>query len=64
MLIESASTIGRLSREGDLWSGARSCLEHGASRSFCVNDFEERCNEKETKDEETKIVRRGVEIVR
>jgi hypothetical protein len=31
---------------------------------FCVNDFAERCNEKETKNEETKIVKWGVKIVR
>ena len=38
--------------------------QHGASRSFCVNDFAERCNEKETKNEETKIVKWVVGIVR
>jgi hypothetical protein len=39
-------------------------LTHGASRSFCVNDFAERCNEKQTKNEETKIVRWRVKVVR
>lgn len=31
---------------------------------FCVNDFAERCNEKETKDEETNFVKWVVWIVR
>jgi hypothetical protein len=49
VLIESASAIGRLSKEGDLWSGARSCSIHGASRSFCVNDLREDATEKRRK---------------
>jgi hypothetical protein len=31
---------------------------------FCVLDFQERCNEKEAKDEETNFVKRVVEIVK
>ena len=39
-------------------------LEHGASRSFCVNDFGKRCNDKETEDEETNFVKWEVWIVK
>ena len=39
-------------------------LNHGRVPLFCVNGFCERCNGKETKDQETKIVRWVVKIVR
>src|SRR6266853_3560004 len=58
------AAIGRLSSEGDLWSGLRRCLRIGVARLFCVMDFGERCNEKERRIEETKIVKRMVKIVK
>jgi len=42
----------------------RPCVYTGASHLFCVNDFAERCNEKEAKNEETNFVKWVVQIVR
>lgn len=50
--------------EGDLWSGLRRCLRIGVARLFCVMDSGERCNKKERRIEETKIVKRMVKIVK
>jgi len=56
-LLKSVSAIGRLSREGDLWSGTACARYTGASRLFFVADLVKRCNEKEAKFEETNFVK-------
>jgi hypothetical protein len=63
-LLESGSAIVRLSKEGDLWLGTVRADNTGASRLFCLIDFGWRCNEKETKNEETNFVKWMVKIVK
>jgi hypothetical protein len=54
------SAIGRLSSEGDLWSGTVRALTRARPVFFCVNDFGERCNDKEAKFEETNFIKQRV----
>ena len=63
-LVKSVSAIGRLSEEGDLWSGTVRAQTRARPVFFCVTDFGKRCNEKEAKYEETNFVRWVVKIVR
>src|SRR5689334_23165432 len=63
-LVKSVSAIGRLSLEGDLWSGTVRALTRASPVFFCLTDFGMRCNEKEAKQEETNFVKRVVKIVR
>jgi hypothetical protein len=49
--------IGRLSREGDLRLGARSCANTASPVCVYVSDFAGQCNEKEAKEEETNFVK-------
>jgi len=56
-LVKSVSAIGRLSREGDLWSGTVRAQTRARPVSF-VTDFMQRCNGKEAKHEETNFVKR------
>jgi hypothetical protein len=56
-LVKSVSAIGRLSIEGDLWSGTVRALTRACPVFFCVTDFGKRCNEKEAKFEETNFVK-------
>jgi len=57
-LVNSVSAIGRLSLEGDLWSGTVRALTRARPVFFCVTDFRERSNEKQARHEETNFVKR------
>jgi hypothetical protein len=59
-LVKSVSAIGRLSSEGDLWSGTVRASTRARPVFFCVNDFGKRCNEKVAKYEETNFVKQVV----
>ena len=64
VLVKSVSAIGRLSREGDLWSGTVRAQTRARPVFFGVTDFGKRCNEKEAKTEETNFVKWVLYIVR